>query len=106
MLDDTCYLIGFDKIEFAVYALILLNSDTTMQFLQSVTFADAKRTFTKDVLMRIDLLQLANNSNKQNLKTELKRLNEMYKLSLTLDLWDNFLNEMTPVNDGQIAMFA
>lgn len=106
MLDDTCYLIGFDKIEFAVYALILLNSDTTMQFLQSVTFADAKRTFTKDVLMRIDLLELAKTIDKQNLETELHQLNDKYKLCLTLELWDNFLHEMTPVNNGQIAMFA
>ena len=106
MLDDTCYLIGFDKIEFAVYALMLLNSDTTMQFLQSVTFADAKRTFTKDVLMRIDLLQLAKNSNKKDLETEMYRLNEMYKFSLTLDLWDSFLNGMTSVNNGQMEMFV
>jgi len=106
MLDDTCYLIGFDKIEFAVYALILLNSDTTMQFLQSVTFADAKRTFTKDVLMRIDLLELAKTIDKQNLQTELNQLNDKYKLRLTLELWDNFINEMTPVNNGQIVMFA
>lgn len=106
MLDDTCYLIGFDKIEFAVYALILLNSDTTMQFLQSVTFADAKRTFTKDVLMRIDLLELAKTIDKQNLETELNQLNDKYKFSLTLNLWDNFLKEITPVTNGQIAMFS
>ena len=32
-------------------------------------------------------------------------LNEKYKLNLTLNLWDNFVNEMTPINNGQIAMF-
>ncbi len=106
MLDDTCYLIGFDKIEFAVYALILLNSNTTVQFLQSVTFSDAKRTFTKDVLMRIDLLELAKQINKTDLQTELETLNEKYKFNLTLNLWDSFINEMTPVNSGQMAMFA
>lgn len=106
MLDDTCYLIGFDRIEYAVYALILLNSDKTKQFLQSVTFADAKRTFTKDVLMRIDLLKLGMNIRQDDLKNELNKLNEMYKLSLTLDLWDSFLNEMTPPGNGQIAMFV
>lgn len=106
MLDDTCYLIGFDKIEFAVYSLILLNSETTMQFLKSVTFSDAKRTFTKDVLMRIDLLELAKQKNQAHLQTELEKLNEKYKLNLTLNLWDSFINEMTPVNNGQIAMFA
>jgi hypothetical protein len=106
MLDDTCYLIGFDKIEFAVYTLILLNSETTMQFLQSVTFADAKRTFTKDVLMRIDILEVAKSINETTLKIELDRLNEMYNLNLTLDTWDNFINEMTQISNRQIAMFA
>lgn len=105
MLDDTCYLIGFDKIEFAVYTLILLNSETTVKFLQSVTFPDAKRTFTKDVLMRIDLLELSKQIDKTDLQTELVTLNEMYKFNLTLDLWDSFINEMTPVNNGQMALF-
>lgn len=106
MLDDTCYLIGFDKLEFAVYAIILLNSDTTVRFLQSVTFPDAKRTFTKDVLMRINLLELAKQIDKIDLQKELDTLNEKYKFYLTLDLWDSFIGEMTPVNNGQIAIFT
>jgi hypothetical protein len=106
MLDDTCYLIGFDKIEFAVYSLILLNSETTVQLLQSVTFSDAKRTFTKDVLMRIDLAELAKRIDKAVLQSELKILNEKYNLDLTLNLWDNFIDEMTPINNRQMKMFA
>ena len=106
MLDDTCYLIGFDKIEFAVYALILLNSEMTMQCLQSITFADAKRTFTKDVLMRIDLLALSNFVGKSYLDTELNKLNKIYNFNLTLCLWDRFIDEMKPVNSGQIELFA
>jgi hypothetical protein len=106
MLDDTCYLIGFDKIEFAVYSLILLNSNTTMQFLKSITFADAKRTFTKDVLMRIDLLELAKNINLKELEIEIERLNQLYHLSLKLNLWEDFKNQMQPANFGQLEMFA
>ncbi len=106
MLDDTCYLIGFDKIEFAVYALILLNSDMTVQFLQSVTFSDAKRTFTKDVLMRIDLLELAKKIDKTDFEIELETLNEKYKFNLTLGFWDSFINEMTRVNNEQAVMFT
>ncbi len=106
MLDDTCYLLGFDKIEFAVYTLILLNSDVAMQFLQSVTFADAKRTFTKDVLMRIDLLALANLIDKNDVEIALQRLNKMYNFNLTFCLWDDFIEEMKPVNSGQIELFA
>jgi hypothetical protein len=105
MLDDTCYLIGFDKIEFAVYALILLNSDTTMHFLKSVTFADAKRTFTKDVLMRIDLFELGKKINKEVLANELIKLNDKYGFALSLDLWDRFIDEMTPVKEKQMTLF-
>jgi len=106
MLDDTCYLIGFDRIEFAAYALILLNSERTVQFLQSVTFPDAKRTFTKDVLMRIDLLELARQIDRADLEKELETLNEKYGFSLTLDLWDGFMNEMTPVENRQMSLFV
>ncbi len=106
MLDDTCYLIGFEKIEYAVYTLILLNSETTVQFLQSVTFPDAKRTFTKDVLMRISLLALTKSVKQNDLKLELERLNTMYNFNLTLNLWESFMKEITPLKSEQIAMFG
>lgn len=105
MLDDTCYLIGFDKIEFAIYSLILLNSKPAMQFLKSITFADAKRTFTKDVLMRIDLLTLSQKIDLEELKLELKKVNDIYNLNITLNLWENFISKMKPINDGQLEMF-
>ena len=106
MLDDTCYLIGFDKLEFAVYSLILLNSEKTVRFLQSVTFPDAKRTFTKDVLMRIDLLALAKNTEKAYIKSELEALNSQYNITVTLSLWDNFISKLLPITNGQIEMFT
>ena len=104
MLDDTCYFIGFDKVEFAAYALILLNSDTTKQFLQSITFADAKRTFTKDILMRINFLELAKTMDDKYLESELFRLNTIYNFNLTLRWWDDFLTTMKPVDNGQLSM--
>jgi len=105
MLDDTCYLIGFEKVEFAVYSLILLNSDTTVQFLQSVTFSDAKRTFTKDVLMRINLLELGRMIDKQYLADELIKLNEKYKVNLSLELWDSFIDSMLQKKESQLTLF-
>lgn len=106
MLDDTCYLLGFDKIEFAVYTLILLNLETTKCFLQSITFSDAKRTFTKDVLMRIDILKLAKGIDENYLQNELSKLSVAYHLTLTLSLWNSFINEMQPANTGQFSMFG
>lgn len=57
MLDDTCYFIGFEKYEDAKVAHALLNSDLVQAFLKSVVFSDAKRTITKELLMRINLLK-------------------------------------------------
>ncbi|OAV70242.1 type II restriction m6 adenine DNA methyltransferase, Alw26I/Eco31I/Esp3I family [Bacteroidales bacterium Barb4] len=101
MLDDTCYFIGFDKIEFAVYSLLLLNSKECMLFLKSVTFPDAKRTFTKDILMRIDLFELAKSYSEQERQNDLIKLNETYGLHLTLELWDSFIAKMRPAKSSQ-----
>lgn len=54
MLDDTCYFLGFDELKEAVVIHTILNSDKVCRFLQSITFHDAKRMITKEVLMRID----------------------------------------------------
>jgi hypothetical protein len=105
MLDDTCYFIGFEKIEFAVYAIILLNSKTTMEFLQSITFSDAKRTFTKEILMRINLFKLASIISKQEIEQQLEYLNDKYSLLLNLDIWDEFIKEMTPDIKRQFVLF-
>ena len=106
MLDDTCYMLGFDKLEFAVYSFLLLNFTTTKQFLQSITFADAKRTFTKDVLMRIDLLKLAQTIEKNELQKELNYINKAYNFNLTLDFWCDFINEMISIESRQLELFV
>ncbi|MGB0862990.1 MAG: hypothetical protein ACPGXZ_08720 [Saprospiraceae bacterium] len=86
MLDDTCYFIGFDNLKDAQIAQKLLNSSLVQDFLVSIIFKDAKRSITKDILMRIDLAQTAkkyiqNNdwldSNELN-KDVLRDFNEKY----------------------------
>jgi hypothetical protein len=59
MLDDTCYLLGFDTPGEAAVALGLLNSQPVQDFLKSIVFPDSKRPYTKDVLMRLDLQKVA-----------------------------------------------
>ena len=58
MLDDTCYFLGFDDLKSAVVVHALLNTDEVRSFLQSITFSDAKRMITKEVLMRIDFAKV------------------------------------------------
>lgn len=95
MLDDTCYMLGFDDLEFAVYTYVLLNSRPARDFLASISFADAKRTFTKEVLMRIDLLALAKALSFLELQQEIQRLNNVYGLQGGEGRWKEYLEWLT-----------
>lgn len=106
MLDDTCYFIGFDRIEYAVYSIILLNSKTTEAFLKSITFSDAKRVFTKDLLMRLDLLNLANLISRTEIEEQIIFLNDKYSLNINLSHWENFIDEMTTKKEKQLTIFG
>lgn len=55
MLDDTCYFIGFENLNDAKIVQTLLNSPLVQHFLKAIIFPEAKRSITKDILMRIDL---------------------------------------------------
>ncbi len=59
ILDDTCYLLGFDTYLAALFTASILNSFIVKQFLTSIVFSDAKRPYTKEILMRIDLAKAA-----------------------------------------------
>ncbi|MCL5962165.1 MAG: SAM-dependent methyltransferase [Chloroflexi bacterium] len=58
MLDDTCYFLAFDTYSDAFFAASVLNAPVSQQFLRSIAFTDAKRPYTKEVLMRVDLGRL------------------------------------------------
>lgn len=94
MLDDTSYLLGFDNLEFAAYTSILLNSDITKEFLQAITFADAKRTFTKDILMRIDLYKLAQLFPVQEMQKEIDILNNTFYLNISFNNWTAYVKTL------------
>ena len=96
MVDDTCYLLGFDRLEFAAYTSILLNSDRTKHFLQSITFPDAKRTFTKDVLMRIDLYKLSQYYTTEAISREISNMNEQLGLEISTIHWNSYIETLKP----------
>ena len=59
MLDDTCYYLYFENFSDAFFTWILLNMNQTRDFLSSIVFSEAKRPYTKEILMRIELNKLA-----------------------------------------------
>ena len=85
MLDDTCYFLGFDNYNHALITTLLLNSKIVQNFIKSIAFLDSKRPYTKDILMRIDLLKVVENisfkdliSIADNLKIEHNLINDDY----------------------------
>ena len=74
MLDDTCYLLGFDTLGQSLVALGLLNSQPVQDFLKSIVFQDSKRPYTKDVLMRIDLQKAASLMSAKAIRNYLSKL--------------------------------
>lgn len=62
-LDDTCYFLSFDYYNDALFTFLILNSDLIQGLLKSLVFSDAKRPYTKDILMRIDILEASKQLN-------------------------------------------
>lgn len=69
MFDDTCYYIGFANYKEAVIICMVLNSPKVKDFLSSIVFLDAKRPYTKNVLMRINVQQLLKSFTPTDLQT-------------------------------------
>lgn len=105
MLDDTCYYLSFNDIEFAIYTLLLLNSELCKSFLKSITFIDAKRVFTKDILMRIDLAKLASILGYQFIEEQISILNKDYNLSVSASHFDKYLSELISAPNKQLSIF-
>ncbi len=63
MLDDTCYFLSFNKYLDAVFTMLILNSEIVQKCLQSIVFLDTQRPYTKDVLMRLDLIEATKHLN-------------------------------------------
>lgn len=82
MLDDTCYFIGFDNLEFATITHFLLNGKIAQELLKALIFSDSKRSITKDVLMRVDLLGLYQSTNFSMVKEVIT--------NLSFETWEQF----------------
>jgi hypothetical protein len=97
MLDDTCYFIGFKEKRFAKIALYLLNHHHTQQFLKAIIFPDSKRSVTKEVLMRIDLVKLYNLFNYSSVANE---------IDISLNDWNEFECKINPKTEmKQMTLF-
>lgn len=96
MVDDTCYFLGFDDYNYALITTLLLNSDIVINFLKSIAFMEAKRPFTKEVLMRIDILKVAENITFEYLLNIAEKLQIEHQLCYeSYNKYLNYLQELS-----------
>ena len=67
MVDDTCYLLGFDDYSPAYVAQRILNSTPVQSFIHSLLFVEAKRVINKELLMRIDFFKIVRKLRREDL---------------------------------------
>jgi len=55
VLDDTCYMLGFEKKSQAMFVYMVLTSEITHELIDSIVFKDNKRPVTVSLLNRINI---------------------------------------------------
>jgi hypothetical protein len=91
LCDDTCYLLPFTSGIEAVMAAVALNHPVAQSFLKGITFDDAKRPFTKNLLSRIDIASLIAYLPEKELRERAKHLMEtFFSNQVSLRLPTNF----------------
>lgn len=95
MLDDTCYFLGFYDLSEAVFVWAILNSEHIQQLLHTITFLDAKRPYTKDVLMRLSVDIVAEKMTYDGIINQIKLLDETMLVHINEDEWIIFRERFT-----------
>jgi hypothetical protein len=95
MLDDTCYFIGFDNLADAIITQFLLNKPETQDFIASFMFTDAKRAITKDLLMRIGLKKVIENTD----------YTELQNPAISFAQWKAYKHRFENQTKGQLNLF-
>jgi hypothetical protein len=104
LLDDTCYFLGFDALSDAIYTFLLLNHPTTQGFLKSLVFFDDKRAYTKDLLMRVDLNEIAGEMSFNEIAKKVNRSMPEFKDEITEGTWDRYLKTISNVENRPIQL--
>ena len=108
MLDDTCYFLGYDNLSDAVFVWAILNSEYIQQLLAAITFLDAKRPYTKEVLMRLSVDKVAYDMTYDEIVNQIKSLDEIMLVHVSREAWTNFYKQFTVKNkeEDQPSLFA
>ena len=107
MLDDTCYFLGFNNFLDAVFVWVILNSDHVQKLLSTIRFLDAKRPYTKDLLMRISIDKIAKDMTYDEILNKIISLNDKLLVHVNNEKWNLFLENINKENSigKQLSLF-
>ena len=95
MLDDTCYFLSFDNYKDALFTFLVLNSKLVQEFLKSLVFMDSKRPYTKDILMRIDILEASKQISFSELILVTKETDVEIPTNISEDDYNNYIEMLS-----------
>jgi len=106
MIDDTCYFLGFEYFPYSIFVWSMLNNYRVQNLLDNITFKDSKRTFTKEILMRIDLNALANDLDFDELLEDISEIDIELSKFVSKKSWKEFKNLInTNTPERQLTLF-
>lgn len=94
MVDDTCYLLGFDRLSDAIFTWCVLSDVKVYDLLKSISFNDSKRPFTKEILMRIAIDEIAKEFSFDFVKEKSDGLN-LNSFEIDFQGWESFVQSFT-----------
>lgn len=66
---------------------------------------DAKRVFTKEILMRIDIKHLARRYPLDYIREQINDISKKYGLSVTMKSWENYIEEINQSKHNLMSLF-
>lgn len=103
MLDDTCYFLSFDNLSEAIFVWSILNNEHIQQLLSTLTFLDAKRPYTKDILMRLTIDKVARDMTYDEIVTQIKSLDKTMLVNVNEDIWNTFRGQNKQIKIKHVA---
>jgi len=103
MVDDTCYFLGFDDLSEALFTFAILLDDRTHNLLKSLVFSDAKRPYTKDILMRIAIDEIAQDLGFDQILDRIKGLNSQFSDQINISNWKSYIFSFSKYKNNQMS---
>ena len=103
MVDDTCYFLGFDNISDALFTLAILINNRTQNLLKSLVFSDAKRPYTKDILMRIAIDKIAEDLGYNQVLDKIKEFNFQFSDEVSFSKWEAYISSFSKYKSAQLS---